>query len=332
MTTTKCRAKNPTLCRYHGTQKRTSTNPIRQTGDKGYKNEIIFIDSLVALSKGDETALKDSVQKFLNLPSSSRTLPMANITDEQDYIKLLTDLDGLLKTSLNTNHLQFSQDKSNQVGSDLQENVTGTSIELKLGSETAVNAGLSLIKEIFDEETFALFPDAAQRDKIEKIYTTKNETTLLLAQKQELLKIKTAINSKYKGKKLSSEGQYILSSYFRGINSLKEIKENYKNGEISESERKIRKYSLLPNQEWVETTRKNIVATKNTEDVWFTKEAILDEQVQKSRLNILVENPGIGYGFKIVLNGKNNGKKFGTKAPAKLLLNSFNCWFYPLSR
>lgn len=332
MTNTKCRAKNPALCRYHGTQKQLPPPPARQTGDKGYKNEIIFIDSLVALSKGDETTLNESVEKFLKLPSSSRTLPMAGITEAKDYKKLLTDLDVLLKESLNTNRLQFSQDKSNQVGSDLQENITGTSIELKLGSETAVNAGLSLIKEIFDEETFSLFPDAAQRDKIEKIYTMKNETTLLLAQKQELLKIKTAINSKYKGKKLSSEGQYILGSYFRGINSLKEIKENYKNGETSENERKIRKYSLLPSKEWVETTRKNLVSAKNVEDVWFTKEALLDEQIQKSRLNILIENPGIGYGFKIILNGKNNGKKFGTKAPAKLLLNSFNCWFYPLSR
>lgn len=67
MTNTKCRAKNPALCRYHGTQKQLPQLPVRQTGDKGYKNEIIFIDSLVALSKGDETTLNESIEKILKV-------------------------------------------------------------------------------------------------------------------------------------------------------------------------------------------------------------------------------------------------------------------------
>lgn len=334
---TKCGAKDPSTCRYHGTsvskKKQTPVQSSRQTGDKGYKCEIIFMNAFIALSNKDNTELDKQTENFLNLPLSSRTTTLVNISSAEGFKEVLQNLESTLKTSLDTSELKLTNVKNNRQGSDLEENITNTSVELKLGSETAVNAGLALVKDIFNEEVFSLFPSSEDRITTEKIFTPEKESLLLAAQKQKLLVIKDEINKKFKGKPLSPLGQFILNSYFKGITSLQEIKSSYNASKAtSNDERKVRKYTLMSNGTWVETTRKGSTDTHEKVDIWVVKEAIFNQGSEKDRLNIFIENDNIGYGFKLVLNGKNNGKKFNTKTPAKLLLNSFNCWFYSLGR
>lgn len=299
------------------------TQSVIHKGDNGYQSETIFMDAVIAFNNKDK-GYEEQVKKFLELPASSRTKVFTNVNSVEEFTKIVSGLTDKIKEDLNIETLNLSTNKNNRLESDLKENNTNTSIEIKLGSETAVNAGISVIKEILDEKMYSLFPTAAERENVEQNYSSDKEQELLSTQLTKLDGIKNIVGFNYKGKKLDSMGQHVLNSYFKGITNMDEIKSSYTNGS---SNRQIRKYTLRPDSVWEETTRKS---STNNNGSWIVKDVVLDTDKANSRLNIFIENKTLGYEFKMVLNGKNNGKKFGKKTPAKLLLNSFNCWFKPL--
>lgn len=263
--------------------------------------------------------------KLLSIPMGNRPILLRSAETRADIINSFQDLKQTLLADLNVDKLNLTISSNNRDGSDMEELNSGASIELKLGSATDANIGLTAMGKILRYNTMKTLPWQEDRDRWRDIYDG-SETSMETIIQEHSVKLKNFANkiNRLKDFPLDADAQKQLNAYYAGVTIQDEDK-------VSPARNVIR-YSLKNPDGWVNSTRQSVDGVTD----WVIEKAEFNKAT--GRVNTFFVSKTAGVRFRATYNYKNShymqtvdGKKI--KAPAKLGLGSpsFNCWFIPLS-
>lgn len=283
-------------------------------------SEALYIKAILNEVSDNTLGADENYNSILALPEEKKFKIIRGL-GFSDIKKVALDLKAKLENELKVNKLNLSSSPNNRIGSDLEENNTGVSIELKFGAATDVNAGMKAFEHLIPQSGFNAL--ATHTDKVlwKSMYKVGDNKTPSEAYISKLKKAGALINN-HIGEPVSSEGQHIINSYYNGITSYDEILK-LKN-EPNLLKRKIIRLNIDKKGKWNRFSRPALVENKQ----WVLSGASVSES---NRLTVNYKNEESGYNLRLIYNHKNDYKISGTDivVPAKNGLSSpnVNGWF-----
>ncbi len=316
-----CRATNPDHCRSCKTGIHKAKRPIssRATSNSSVSSsEAMLSEALILLNRGEMVLFESAVRKIVKSPSA-KNLAILKVASNEDVRSLLTNLHDQITSSLG-HYPDLSTNKNNRIGSDFEDSVSGTSIEVKFGASTDLNIGFRIISSILPKEITYLLPTSGDREKWRNLQLNGQGNQQIIEHSEKLKNVSSSLSEQIsKGHSLLVEQNHFLNSLYYGINNFSEI--NAMRSQDINDRRQIILLKITSDLQWEQTFRPSLTVNQG----WKIDKT---EFTDKGRWNIFFVHED-GHIIRLTYNYKNSYRlSNGVKVSAKHGLGtpSFNGW------